>query len=303
MERVEALAAVRRLGRRGARGLMGIRALRRPVRAVVATGLVPWWVWVRLPVDFPFTVAAPGGARFRYVGQATDGIGRALYWRGLRLWEHETFTVAAHLARRARDFWDVGANTGPFTLLACAVNPALRAHAFEPLPPAYARLLANVAANGWTDRCVLSPAAVGARAGTGALHVPREATLPTSASLTPGGFRGLPGTQVDVPVVTLRDTAGPGDPFDLLKIDVEGLEDQVLEGAGPLLGQRQPAIIVECIPDGPHRTVEGWLRPLGYRFFHLGPRGPRPRDEIVPDPRERYRNYLALPPGKLNWLP
>ena len=171
---------------------MGIAALRGPVRAVVATGVVPWWVWVRLPVDFDFAVAAPGGGTFRYRGQAADGIGRALYWRGLRLWEHETFTVAAHLARRARDFWDVGANTGPFTLLGCAVNPTLRAHAFEPVPEIHSRLVANVAANGWAGRCVLHQAAVGARVGSGALHVPRETTLPTSASLTLGASGGCP---------------------------------------------------------------------------------------------------------------
>lgn len=275
-----------------ARGAASSTAFRAPLRRLTRSGLVPEAIWKRLPVDQMFPVALRDGSSFRYTATPGDGIGRILYWRGLPRFEAETMSVFARLARGARRTLDIGANTGTFTLVACAVNPAVRVVAFEPVPRTHRRLLDHVALNGWVSRCEVRGEAVSDRTGVTRFHVPDE-ELPTSASLHHQGFRGHPGTLIEVPVTTI-DEACPGwTDVDLVKIDVEGFEDKVLEGMRGLLAASSPTLIVECNPDGPYRGVEAILRPLGYRFFHLRSRGPVAVERIVPDARERHRNYLC----------
>lgn len=294
--------ALKILLRHAVRRVMSVGAARETIRPLVRSGRVPVAIWGPLAFWGVFEVSVPGGGSFRYEAVPEDLIGRILYWRGLDLWEPETLAIAAKLARRARDFWDVGANTGAYALLACAANPSLRAWAFEPVPAVCQRLRRNVEVNGWEDRCAIFEVAVGNVSGRATLHVPEAEVLPSSASLNPDGFRGLRGSLIDVPIMELKNLIDADTPLDVIKVDVEGFEDAVLEGLGGWLGRKTPAVIVECNPDGPYRRVEALLKPHGYRFFHLGSDGPSERSEIVPDATEAFRNFVCVPPEKLSWL-
>ena len=87
-----------------------------------------------------------------------------------------------------------------------------------------------------------------------------------------------------------------------MKIDVEGFEDRVLEGMRRVLTESHPAIIVECHPDGPYRTVQKILAHYGYRFFALREPEPIAMVEIVPDVAGRYYNYLCMPEKRFEEL-
>lgn len=186
---------------------------------------------------------------------------------------------------------DIGANTGLFTLLACAANQDARAIAFEPLPVAYTRLVDNVGLNRWQDRCKTCNLAVSNTVGEADFHVPFS-EIPASASLNPSGFRGFDGTLIKVSVTTIDAAIPVNQPVDLAKIDVEGFEHYVMEGMRRVLADWHPTLFVECNPDGPNQQVEKIARDYGYRFYHL--RSPRPVevDGILPDSSERFRNYM-----------
>lgn len=281
-----------------ARGLVGatmrIAPLRRRVREVALAGRLPKSVWKRLPVTSDFTVELPGGGSFVYRTGPGDGIARALYWRGIHDWEAATIAPFLRLARVSSHFLDIGANTGIYTLLACAVNPSIAAVAYEPVPRIYQRLVDNLRLNGLTGRCTARNAAVSKRRERVMLHVPYS-LLPTSSSLHPEGFRGVPGELVEVASTTADlDTEG-GPPVDLVKIDVEGFEDQVLEGMARILASDRPVIVCECNPDGPFQAVETLAGASGYTFFHLRAPAPLASAHIVPDPGESHRNYLLVP--------
>jgi FkbM family methyltransferase len=292
----------KQVGREAARLLTSTVAARRLLRAASLRGLLPPAVWSRLPVEATFAVPSSDRGRFLYASIAADNIGRSLFWRELRSWEPESVAVFVPLARRALTFVDVGANTGVFTLIACAENPRLRAMAFEPVPHIHDALRNNLAINHLGDRCVARAEAVSDAVGQAELHVP-HGTLPTSASLDPEGFRGYRGTKVDVAVTTIDIACHDFPTVDLVKIDVEGFEDRVLAGMPAVLDRSEPAIVVECNPDGPYRAVETILRRHRYRFFHLRDQGAVARESIEPDATEAFRNYLCLPPSKLAWLP
>lgn len=140
---------------------------------------------------------------------------------------------------------DVGASRGQFALFAAQRFPQARVISFEPLPGARATL-----GDVLGGRVEVRPVAVGAVAGTAELNVSAQ---DDSSSLLPIGRRQMtefPGTErastLEVPVVTLdeelsADLPGPR----LLKIDVQGLELDVLRGAGASLGLVDEAFI-EC---------------------------------------------------------
>lgn len=259
--------------------------------------MVPSLVWKRLPVTGTFMVPVTAGSGFLYSSVHGDQIGRALHWRGLEWWESETISVWMSLVSRATRVLDIGANTGVYSLLACAVDPSVLVTSFEPVPHIFERLRTNVELNGWQERCELRQQALASFVGRSSFHVP-DVELPSSASLDPDGFRGMKGRLIEVDVTT-ADAACGGEVVDLVKIDVEGFEHEVLRGMVGILTAFQPAIVLECNPDGPYRASSQLLGDHGYRFVHLRPGALEAAPDIRPDPRQRYRNFLCLPVPKL----
>lgn len=140
---------------------------------------------------------------------------------------------------------DVGASRGQFALFASHRFPQARIICFEPLPGPAADLRRVMG-----DQVEIHETAVGASAGTATINV---SARDDSSSLLPIGSRQqheFPGTgterRIEVPVTTLdqavgEDLTGPC----LLKIDVQGLELEVLKGAASTLGRVDEALI-EC---------------------------------------------------------
>lgn len=288
------------VGRRIARQIADWLVVRRALRVVSYTGLLPTAIWKRLPIEGSFSVWLPGGETFQYASIADDSIGRALYWRGTNAWETETIDIYYKLAKRSNIVVDVGANTGMYTSIACAANEQAKVYAFEPVPQVYHRLIANIELNGYQARCTLQNIAISSSNGTVQFHIPAS-TLPTSASLNTKGFRGYSGTVTNVPAATLDSICG-NEQVDLVKIDVEGFEDQVLVGMQGILQKSAPAIIVECNCDGPYRQIEAILSKYNYSFFHLKSSGPQQTAHIQPDVTDHYRNYLCLPRQRIDAL-
>jgi len=151
-------------------------------------------------------------------------------------------------------FVDVGANIGNHSLFAAGVCGA-RVLAFEPSPTLAEHCAATLAANGLAGRAELRQVGLGAAAG--------------AAALLPGPLGNAGRTRLDpdsaggVPVLRLDDALT--EPPDVVKIDVEGMEAAVLQGARGVLRRHHPAIYVETLTDAAFAEVDALLRPLGYR--------------------------------------
>ena len=285
-------------GRQIARRLTDIATVRHGLQVVARAGGLPPSVWQRLPVEEVFNVQLSGGVSFQYRATASDLIGRALYWRGVNAWESATIRTFRQMVRHAGSFMDIGANSGVYTLLAAAEQPGIRCDAFEPVPHIYQRLCEHIRLNHWEDRCVAHNVALSNFVGNAKFHVPFD-EFPSSSSLSVTGFRDIPGRLIDVPVKTVDDVVA-GRTIDLIKMDVEGFEDRVLEGMGGLLERCRPVMIVECVPDGPFRNVASILSSLNYRFFHITEKELVPQATIVPDFRDV--NYLCVPAERVPCL-
>jgi FkbM family methyltransferase len=161
---------------------------------------------------------------------------------------------------------EVGANIGSHTVgLAKAVGPRGQVYAFEPQRVVFQLLCANVALNSllWAH-CV--QAAVGLTQG--------QVSVPVVEYTRAGNFGGVPmlppqaGGET-VPLLTL-DSCMKLDRLRLLKIDVEGMEQAVIEGARGLITRYRPFLYVEN--DRPDRSAAliDTIQSLGYRcYWHL----------------------------------
>ncbi|MCA9510006.1 MAG: FkbM family methyltransferase [Myxococcota bacterium] len=174
-------------------------------------------------------------------------------------------------------FVDIGANIGVYAMWAARlVGDRGRVFAFEPVPGTRAQLERNVVENGFSQVEVV-PKGVGAEPSTLTLHV-----VPGSSGLSSRYARDdAASVAVEVEVATLDAFfAGRAAPR-AMKIDVEGMELDVLRGAAGLLASpTPPAIVFEA--HAPHfdragttyASILAYLRDAGgYRVFALGPRG------------------------------
>lgn len=285
-------ARVKAAGRIAARILTSSSITRNVLRRATRHGVVPRSIWMRLPVSGSVFVDVPEGKPFEYVSSPNDVIGRALFWKGVFGWEPETTTVFCRLAKDSKVFFDVGANTGLFSLLALSMNPQIRVVSFEPVPAVYDRLRDHLERNNYTERCTVRQAAVSDSPGMASFHIP-DSDLPYSASLDPHGYLGISGSVVDVEVTTVDVEARHFGIPDMMKIDVEGFEDKVLEGMGHTFAKTRPTIILECNSDGPKEKIAKILDQFKYCYYHLQD-SPVPVSTINPDPQRKYKNFLCI---------
>jgi FkbM family methyltransferase len=151
---------------------------------------------------------------------------------------------------------DVGAHAGYYTLLAASLaGPGGGVWAFEPDPRNCSCLRRQVSMNRLAN-VVVEEAAVADRVG-------RQPFRFGSGSGT--GFLGVNG-DIDVRTVTLDSVlAGRVRPT-LVKIDAEGAEARVLDGAREILDTARPAIILSTHGAEVHRDCIQFLERLAYRL-------------------------------------
>jgi len=202
------------------------------------------------------------------------------YWRGLRhgvaaAVEHE----GAALDHAYRTVVDVGANRGQFLLVAARRFPDATLIAFEPLPGPR-DLLRRVIPRSRPVR--LQEEALSDRAGVATFHVSRADDSSSLLPISPFQVSTFPGTeevaQLTVKTARLDEVLAPEDlvPPILLKIDAQGSELAVLEGATGLLPTID-TLLVECsfaeLYEGQPTAaaVVRFLSDHGFRLHSVGP--------------------------------
>jgi FkbM family methyltransferase len=180
---------------------------------------------------------------------------------------------------------DIGCHKGAYTYwMRRRVGPTGAVYSFEP-QPSQIEYLRNVFSVMSYDNVMLVPQAVSNVCGQRQLHVPQGSGQTHAATLEGrtecprkghdnSSLLAARSSLLDVEVTTLDAFFSSQDrPPHFLKIDVEGHELAVLEGARHLLETNRPAMLIECEArhrqDGDVRPVFELLRSHGYEgsFF------------------------------------
>jgi FkbM family methyltransferase len=276
------------------------KAIKRLARGAAAPvlPLLPEAVANRLSFLGRASVPGPGSMRFRFLTHGPAGkdrIALKLSRRGYLGYEQETVRVFLPLLEKCRVFLDVGANTGMFAIFAAALAPQRRVVAFEPIPSIFEMLEANIRLNRLAN-LTAERLAVSDREGELVFYVSRtNGGIPTDSSAL-AGFRKTV-DEIHVPALTVDRYVKTHDlgKVDLLKIDAEGCEPAVLQGAAQTVARDRPSIICEVLDSADCSALQRLLDPLSYRYFHLLPGEMRRQERIVGSDARNARNYLFLP--------
>jgi FkbM family methyltransferase len=212
-----------------------------------------------------------GGGAYRDARQAL----RSLCPQALLNWREARFygrygEVELHLLEflcsRDRDAIDVGANDGSYVHY-------LRRHArcviaFEPMPSLAGALRAK-----FRHGVDVRPIALSDRVGTVELHMPvvDGVTVTGCSTVSPTASATYPDHRaVAVPMATL-DSVYEGD-VGFIKIDVEGHEQAVLDGALQTIRRCRPRLLVEVderLSPGGLERAKAYFRDLDYRGYFV----------------------------------
>jgi FkbM family methyltransferase len=185
------------------------------------------------------------------------------------LHEFEDMAFLLHALREDDVFVDVGSNVGSYTVLAGAVVGA-KCIAFEPIPSTYHHLAQNVMINGIHSNVDTQNIGIGREKGE----------LKFTSGMDAGNHVLSDGEQnvssIAVPVKSLDDAVGAHNPT-IIKIDVEGFETHVIDGAHAVLSAPSLlAVIMELNGCGARygfdeSTIHNKMLGYGFQTFQYSP--------------------------------
>ncbi|MBV8334164.1 MAG: FkbM family methyltransferase [Alphaproteobacteria bacterium] len=168
---------------------------------------------------------------------------------------------------------DIGASLGEWTVpLARAVGPMGRVLAVEPAPRNAAALRETLAANA-LHQAQLADCAIGDHDGCAEFAVPVVASARTDTGTARIGAPATGHQRLSVRLRTLDSLVGEQglDRIDLIKIDVEGHERKVLDGAAATIERCRPTLVIETghEAEGDRVVLCDRLCGLGYRLLGI----------------------------------
>lgn len=194
--------------------------------------------------------------------------------RSGRFYEQEVLDRIAALFSGGA-FVDVGANVGNHSLYAAMFLGAQRVIAFEPVPSTAMVLEVNVAVNRLGR--VIETHQLGLASADGTARFTTPVGNLGATRLHPGGG--------DIRLARGDDLLA-GEGVDFIKIDVEGMEIDVLEGLRETIARERPTLLVEVQVEPNQAAFFAFLDSVGYRI------------EGEPLIDDDCANYFAVPAAK-----
>jgi FkbM family methyltransferase len=187
-------------------------------------------------------------------------------------------------------FVDVGANIGIYSLHAARkLNHSGAVFSIEPSPDAARILARNIALNGFGN--LVTPIHAAASCREGQLYLAGDPTKWNSLQL----HAHPPGIPIRVTTVdTVLAGSDKQEHFHFLKIDAEGVEFDVLEGAQDSIRSTWPKIIFENTINRSNELPTTWLRQQGYAIHAVDHH--HRLMEVSPADCGRHTNLIAIHP-------
>jgi GalNAc5-diNAcBac-PP-undecaprenol beta-1,3-glucosyltransferase len=207
-------------------------------------------------------VTLPGGCRI-VIHERREYIQRQILKHGV--YEPQVARLVSALAELGGTFFDIGANIGQHSLI--ALGSGMSVHSFEPEPGLFKRLAENRSINGMEARMTINQCAVSDTPGQCTLNVAHSGnegahSLLRDKSQSSTESVVVPAITVDGYLAALPDLSLPL----VFKVDVEGWEARVLDGAATALEQKRATFILETGDDTAHAIGEDASTVL-QRFF------------------------------------
>ena len=237
------------------------------------------------------------GIAFKAFSNADDHIVTNLFYNQSY---HETSDLKCflHLAKNSKTIFDIGANTGIYSILSAYTNRTATIYSFEPFSSNIERLKKNIFLNE-VEGIEIVPKAVGEKEDVINFTVPESNSISDTSSAIKGfseyTYEGsLKWKTIQVPQTSLDnfvlDKHLPG--IDLIKIDVEGYEVMLFKGAIKTFEQFSPIIQCEIFVDEEKKKFfDDFALRYGYTIYRVMNEGLLRLDEGLTTDRQGL-NFL-----------
>ena len=184
-------------------------------------------------------------------------------WRAADFWIKEPETIAwIDSFAPGSVFWDIGANIGVFSLY--AVMKGVRVESYEPEPKNFDRLQENIEANGFYKKQIYARnIAMSDFIGKGRFDVSESMAGYSRGQLKDydENFSGTFVRTIDQQVKSLGISPTH------IKIDVDGHEWRILQGAAVTLGNPElKSVLVEV--NNCYADIDGYMKSFGFSDFN-----------------------------------
>ena len=224
-----------------------------------------------------------------------DHIAKEIWWCNSQrypLYEHKALEIFALLARFSDCVLDIGCNNGIFSIIAAKSNPKTTVYAFDILPVALELINQNIITNNVAD--IVSSRLLGISDLNDNIIMPFEeynSSIPTSYSTNFKFDRGI-----NVKLITLDNLSSIFNFKEmknfLVKIDVEGTEDNIFKSGVEFLLTKKPIILCEILNRSNSKFINRLLNKLSFKFYLIKNNGLEEKKEIKPD--KFYRDWLFV---------
>ena len=232
-----------------------------------------WATKFRLPPSGTFQINLSNGTKFKLSTNQTSYVTKLLYWNGASSFEYTP--IFERLAKKIDSFVDIGANIGYYSILAASVNPKISVHSFEPAKGPAHYLRKNININQFGKKIKAHDIALSDKENEVAFYEVQNAKYHYPMHNL-GGVGSLKKESNSKRTSTMVKTL-PLDSFveregiqkiDLIKIDTEGTEYLILNGANQTIEQFKPIIICETLFQRIEKELEHIMKLHGYEFFN-----------------------------------
>lgn len=282
------------------------------VNKVLRALLFPFRNWLPhkalLPPSGVVSFNTASGKLVQMATNQTSFVTWNIYWKGYDSYEY--VPVFEKLGKRISVFFDVGANTGLYSLLLHAVNPQAKSYAFEPSPGPFRYLNENIRINGAEQSIFSFSTALAGESGEltfVSAYSPKYAYL---RDATLGGSGHLSGARIDTSAVSFKVKTQTLDDFvkehhiqqiDLMKLDTEETEHLIVGAGIAVIREFQPVIVCEVFSPEMADALFGLLNPLGYTPYIAGNTALRKVDSVEFKGGD-IPNCFFVPQSKLSWI-
>jgi FkbM family methyltransferase len=264
--------------------LIGFRPFNRPLVGLLSRLRVAPRLH-RIPVNRDEVEAEVEGKRFILLNPMRCCIANEIFWgKGQRIKPDDRMALRLffHLARAAEAVFDIGANTGVFSLVAAAANPELQVHAFEIVPEVMVALSRNFFRNDILHRSECHYYGIGKEGAMLTMPLGNEGSgLPTTLSSRTRFDSGVrvKTRSLNSLAALLKDRSRV-----LIKIDVEGTEDEIFASGEDFIQAFRPDILCEILPEqSAADEIQAILRRHAYRTYQVQDHGLEEFPRIIPD--------------------
>ena len=245
------------------------------------------------------------GISFLINSYLSTSIENKIFWKGLHGWEPKSMKLWQHFSEKSNTIFDIGANTGIYSLIAESANSNALIWGFEPSERVYEKYVNNKQINKYrfnTSKVALSDI------NNEQIFYDTSDEHQYSASLVSDklkNFKGYNGEIIETKVKcqTLDSFVKKENisKIDLIKIDTELHEAEVIEGYKENIFKHRPIVFIEILNEEIANKVQPYFIDKDYLYYNIDDE----QNKIIKTDKigkSNYFNYLLLPIEKLERL-